>query len=252
MSNEIRTLCADDKLVEERRKHIAECAVKMFVENGYKATTMRELARKCGMAQGLIYHYIGTKADILHLICQYAASGGPLMRDHLANLGKVSTTEALEACISKYYTWADKDQENYLFFSREIINFSPEDREMLLRSQVEIIELFTELVERGVAQGEFVADHPRLIGHNIVIQGYEWATRRWYLRPFFTLQEYIAAQTDVIMSTLGRPPSSMRCGERDQGEAACISPSRSNAGSPAARKHDAGRLPRGARYQHNI
>ena len=207
MNNEIRTMCADEKLVEERRRHIAECAVRLFGEKGYKATTMRELAQSCGMAQGLIYHYIGAKADILHLICEYAASGGPLMRNYLADLGDLSASEALEACISKYYTWADKDQENYLFFSREINQFSPEDREMLLRSQAELIQLFTELVEKGVAQGEFVAPHPRLIAHNIVIQGFEWATRRWYLRPLFTLPEYIEAQTEIIFRCLGRTSS---------------------------------------------
>ena len=75
----IRTRSNDEKLVQEKRHLIARRAIELFAEKGFKATTMRELAQACGMAQGAVYHYIGTKDDILHLICATASSGGEAM-----------------------------------------------------------------------------------------------------------------------------------------------------------------------------
>ncbi len=203
VAQEIRTHSADEKLVQERRNHISLCAIRVFVEKGYKATTMRELAQVCGMAQGAIYHYIGAKDDILHLLCAKAASGGSLMRAYLKSLGHLSPTEAIVACIREYYRWADQDQENYIFFNREIINFSPEDRHILLKSQVEIMQVFEKLLEKGNRTGDFKVDNPALVAHNIVILGYEWAVRRWYLKPRFTLKEYTEMQTTLLLRQLG-------------------------------------------------
>lgn len=199
----VRTHSNDEKLVQEKRHHITRRAIKLFAEKGFKGTTMRELAQACGMSQGLIYHYIGAKEDILHLICSMAGVGGPLLRNFLLKLGPVSVTGALIACIREYYRWADEDQENYIFFSREILNFSHEDRALLLKSQTEIIAVFEGLLKAGNESGEFKAENPFLIAHNIVITGFEWALRRWYLRSRFTREEYTDSEIRLVLKQIG-------------------------------------------------
>jgi len=199
----VRTRSSDEKLVQEKRQLIVKCAIELFAEKGFKATTVRELAEACGMAQGSIYHYIGAKEDILHLVVAGAGAGGTLLRDYLKRLGAISATEALSACIREYYRWADQDQENYIFFNREILHFSADDRRLLLNSQVEIIRVFEDLLKKGTEQGEFKASHPFLIAHNIVVQGFDWAMRRWYLKDYFTLEEYTNFEIDLLMKQLG-------------------------------------------------
>ena len=41
-----------------------------------------------------------------------------------------------------------------------------------------------------------------LLAHNIVLIPHDWVLRRWFLRMHFDLEEYIAAQTDVILKSL--------------------------------------------------
>jgi AcrR family transcriptional regulator len=49
---------------DERREQILACAVELFGERPYAAVSTTELARRAGVARGLINHYFGTKRDL--------------------------------------------------------------------------------------------------------------------------------------------------------------------------------------------
>ena len=53
-----------------RREQILEVALKLFAERGFAATTTKAVAKEAGIAEGLIYHYFLTKADLLKAISQ--------------------------------------------------------------------------------------------------------------------------------------------------------------------------------------
>jgi AcrR family transcriptional regulator len=55
-------------LVENRHQQIVEGACKIFFEKGYHPTTIRDIAKACGMSMGQLYHYIRSKDDVLYLI----------------------------------------------------------------------------------------------------------------------------------------------------------------------------------------
>jgi AcrR family transcriptional regulator len=55
-------------LVENRHQQIVDGACKIFFEKGYHPTTIRDIARACGMSMGQLYHYIHSKDDVLYLI----------------------------------------------------------------------------------------------------------------------------------------------------------------------------------------
>ncbi len=49
---------------DERREQILACAVELFGERAYASVSTTELARRAGVARGLINHYFGTKRDL--------------------------------------------------------------------------------------------------------------------------------------------------------------------------------------------
>jgi AcrR family transcriptional regulator len=49
---------------DERRAQILTCAIELFGERPYAAVSTMELARRAGVARGLINHYFGTKHDL--------------------------------------------------------------------------------------------------------------------------------------------------------------------------------------------
>jgi AcrR family transcriptional regulator len=57
----------------ERRNQLLEAATELFAGQGYHATPIREINRKIGMADGLLYHYFpGGKLEILQTIVSHA------------------------------------------------------------------------------------------------------------------------------------------------------------------------------------
>jgi AcrR family transcriptional regulator len=49
---------------DERREQILTCAIELFGERPYAAVSTTELARRAGVARGLINHYFGTKRGL--------------------------------------------------------------------------------------------------------------------------------------------------------------------------------------------
>lgn len=64
----IRTFSSDDLLVQQRRSTIIREAMHVFTQRGYDRTSMDEIARALGMTKGFLYHYVGSKEDILKMI----------------------------------------------------------------------------------------------------------------------------------------------------------------------------------------
>ncbi|NMP14727.1 TetR/AcrR family transcriptional regulator [Thalassotalea sp. Y01] len=50
---------------EERLAEILDISHKMFVEKGYEATSMADVAKQIGIVEGTIYRYFKTKKDVL-------------------------------------------------------------------------------------------------------------------------------------------------------------------------------------------
>jgi len=55
-------------LVERKHQQIVEGACRIFFKKGYHPTTIRMIAKACGMSMGQLYHYISSKDDVLYLV----------------------------------------------------------------------------------------------------------------------------------------------------------------------------------------
>jgi AcrR family transcriptional regulator len=67
-----RTQEANEALHGERRKDILEVALGIFVENGFNGTRMQEIAKRCDLSYGLVYHYFPTKEAIFTALVDMA------------------------------------------------------------------------------------------------------------------------------------------------------------------------------------
>ena len=200
----IPTLVKNSALVEEKRRRIVEAAVGLFISKGFHRTTTREIARAVGFSIGSLYEYVASKEDILYLVCEaiHAEMEAQLGRD----TAQGQTCEAhLSNAIQNYISVCDRMQDSILLIYRETASLPKESRRYVLRNEERITEIFQKILETGVCEGAFKLDGARsvqLMAHNIVVLGHMWAYRRWFLRGKFTLEEYIASQTSLIMGEL--------------------------------------------------
>jgi AcrR family transcriptional regulator len=67
-----RTQEANDAIHEERRKTILDTALGVFVKKGYDGTRMQEIADRCALSYGLVYHYFPTKETVFTTLVDMA------------------------------------------------------------------------------------------------------------------------------------------------------------------------------------
>src|SRR5690242_17179176 len=54
----------------DRRRHdLVQAAARIFAERGYDQTSVQELTDAMGLAAGALYHYFGSKEQLLVQIC---------------------------------------------------------------------------------------------------------------------------------------------------------------------------------------
>jgi TetR/AcrR family fatty acid metabolism transcriptional regulator len=53
---------------EDKRRIILSAAVRVFAEKGYHAARVGDIAEEAGVAYGLLYHYFGSKEEVLETV----------------------------------------------------------------------------------------------------------------------------------------------------------------------------------------
>lgn len=58
------------KVVEDRREHIIDAAMRVFSQKGFTKATNKDIAREAGITPGLIYYYFESKEALLKAIIE--------------------------------------------------------------------------------------------------------------------------------------------------------------------------------------
>jgi len=53
---------------EDKRRLLLDAAVRVFAEKGYHACRVSDIAAEAGVAHGLLYHYFGSKEEVLQTV----------------------------------------------------------------------------------------------------------------------------------------------------------------------------------------
>jgi len=208
MKRVIRTFSNDETLVDERRKQIIKCASTLFLKKGYDRTNMRDLGKALGMTIGGLYHYIGSKDDILHLVLDFTKARNRITFQRIhQRVSKLRPTEALQKSVQMYLESVDEYQDMYNFLNHVIVILAPADRRIIFSNQTSETVYFERLLAKGIQTGEFKIDDPVIIAHDIVVMGNAWANRRWFLRKRYTLKQYTRRHIELIMKQIGADTS---------------------------------------------
>ncbi len=78
---------------DQRRAAIVDAAAKLFVEKGFQATTVDDIATQAGFAKGTFYHYFPTKLELLDAL-----------RDRFSDEFQDRTRAAADACAQDDWT----------------------------------------------------------------------------------------------------------------------------------------------------
>lgn len=131
----------------ETREKILEAAKSLFAEKGYHGTPVREITRKIGMGDGILYHYFpGGKREIMSVLLRESFEH---RRKEIQQINRViedlelkDAMMTIKRRIYELFT-ADMDLTRILFRENELLGFEEaEQLTTLLREQSAIFEEF--------------------------------------------------------------------------------------------------------------
>lgn len=199
----LRTHSNDEALVRERRSQIVRCCTRVFAKKGYSHSNMRELARACDMSVGNLYHYFGSKDQILYSIINDATLRQvEYIENAAAEVAGLDPVAGLRGLIRKLFEWHDSNQNVTLFIYQETRALSPKAQKQIFESESRIHTIFEGAIKKGVASGDFHVSEPGLIANNIMVIGHAWALRRWSLQKRWDFDAFAREETGSIMRAL--------------------------------------------------
>ncbi|MFH1153267.1 MAG: TetR/AcrR family transcriptional regulator [Pseudomonadota bacterium] len=200
----VPTQIKNPDLVRERRRQIVDSTVHLFVEHGYHKTTTRMIAKAAGFSIGSLYEYVGSKEDVLYLVCEAIHTEVEKGVEEALS-GEDWGREAVVEMIREYMLVCDRMADHVLLMY-QVTQFLPGQwQRRVLENELRITDIFISVLERVAGKHGFpVLDKQTidLLGHNISVLGQMWAFRRWCLSRQFTIEEYIRRQTSYILGQI--------------------------------------------------
>ena len=140
-----------EQLVVARRAQILDAATAVFAEKGYHRATTREIARRAGVAEGTIYNYFESKADLLigmitrlaeleQLDVELSQAFQGSVRDFVSAIFRhrirliERNLEVLQAIVPEMVANPSLRER----FQREFIQYTSASLEQYLRAQIEL------------------------------------------------------------------------------------------------------------------
>jgi len=162
-----------------RRRELFEIATRLFMEKGYRATTMQDIAKEMGIQKPSLYHYISSKEDILKEIVDITMNRLIHSIEEIAN-SNTSPVQKLERIIDSHIMLICENLELFTVSLREINKINAKgfwSDVVALRDKYE--SYVRNILSSGKRQGYFREDiDEKLVGFAL-LGSVNWAIR-WY------------------------------------------------------------------------
>nr|WP_051288168.1 TetR/AcrR family transcriptional regulator [Alkalicoccus chagannorensis] len=201
---EVQTIVKDQRLVDQRRAEIVKAAVRAFHEKGYHKATTREVAAYAGFSIGTLYEYIGSKEDILYLVCDAVYDEVTARWNELLD-SSLTGKERLDQVIRAYFRVVDDLQDEVLVMYQETKSLSGDALHYVLEKEIRMQEVFEQELIRAAAE-RWIALTPEempLAAHNILVAGQMWTFRRWAVQKHYTIDDYTTFQLRQLLYGFG-------------------------------------------------
>jgi AcrR family transcriptional regulator len=166
---------------QKRWDEILQAAGEVFIEKGYKATTIEDVAARVGLLPGSLYYYIHSKEDLLYEYAVRVTNEAIQLTEEPRELEGADAPTRLAALIQRWMLSIEKSQPwaAYNLMDQEVRSLSPERFRELKEQRQEFRQFIRDILEQGIRAGQFDPDmDPEVVLNNIA--RLLWTTSQWY------------------------------------------------------------------------
>ncbi|MFB6351995.1 MAG: TetR/AcrR family transcriptional regulator [Bradymonadaceae bacterium] len=140
---------------DERAEQILAAARQCFLEKGYFATRMDEIARESGLSKGGIYFHFDSKKDIFRSLVEREYENAMEFIEGVIDAAE-SDIGAIINDVGRHFTerFASTDAPRFMAIIAEMALRDEEIREMLLQLQQNYIDRLAEVLSEGMDKGQ--------------------------------------------------------------------------------------------------
>ncbi|GAA2307411.1 TetR family transcriptional regulator [Streptomyces violaceusniger] len=156
MATMARATDGDGQPVPQR---LLAAATRLFAERGYDRTSVQEIVEAAGVTKGALYHYFGSKDDLLHEIYGRVLRLQQERLDAFADADAPVETRLRDAAADVVVTTIENLDDATIFF-RSMHQLSPEKHKQVRAERRRYHERFRALIEEGQRAGVFSSRTP--------------------------------------------------------------------------------------------
>ncbi|KAF5412780.1 MAG: TetR/AcrR family transcriptional regulator [Euryarchaeota archaeon] len=151
---------------ETRRSELIDTAEKLFLENGYEGTTVSEIVRNAGVAQGTFYHYFKSKDEVLSAITDRWIEE---IRAGIEDIASRDDSDAIDKILGVFSFFSSLGRSK-----QGLVEYFHMERNAHLHIKFEksvpqiIIPPFSRMIEEGVDAGFFDVRYPEMAALAII------------------------------------------------------------------------------------
>ncbi len=206
------------KKTEAKKKQIVAVAAKVFAEKGFQEATIAEIAQKAGISEASIYEYFATKEGLLFSIpAESAQELFDLLEFHLKLIrGAANKLRSIVHLFMHTYQNHSEFATIIMLILKHNKRFLETDGHRIIRRGIKHIN---QVVEEGMASGEFRSDLDPYMARSIILGTIEHLVTNWIMtgRPE-NLEKLVDPMMDCIIGGIqygagapdhwnaGRPP----------------------------------------------
>ncbi|MHC5907240.1 TetR/AcrR family transcriptional regulator [Streptomyces sp. S6] len=135
-------------------QRLLAAATRLFAERGYDRTSVQEIVEAAGVTKGALYHYFGSKDDLLHEVYARVLRVQQERLDAFANADEPIEQRLRGAAADVVVTTIANLDDAAIFF-RSMHHLSPEKYKQVRAERRHYHERFRALVEEGQEAGVF-------------------------------------------------------------------------------------------------
>ncbi len=140
-------------------RRLLDAATRLFADQGYDRTSVQEIVEAAGVTKGALYHYFGSKDDLLHEVYARVLRLQQDRLDAFADADEPVEKRVRDAAADVVVTTIENLDDAMIFF-RSMHHLSPEKNKQVRAERRRYHERFRALIEEGQREGVFSTATP--------------------------------------------------------------------------------------------
>lgn len=204
MNTNVTSTVEDPALVEKRRNQIVAAATKLFSDQGFYKTTIKDIAKEAGVSSGLVYLYVREKEDVLLLVLLQVVNSYA-QEIPKAIEGLTDPLERLLRAVEAYCTVVDRHRAATVLAYRSTKSLSPDRRLLIQQRETETNDIIAAAIVACMKVGLIRKINVDVLTYQIVLVAHGWALKSWYFKSRLSLEAYIRDSLDILLAGVLTP-----------------------------------------------